>query len=122
MAASGAGHLHSRRLSLIVMMQPTHCWDFLDRSHLRPLNQLRYRTIHGQRPVRAPVLVILEIPGEQLSQMSLVQDHRVVQTRATDTPDEPLDRGILPQTSWGDEHFSHAPVPHPLPKDDELCG
>ena len=48
--------------------------------------------------------------------MSLMQDHHVVQARATETPGEPLDRGILPRASWGDARFSHAHGPHPLPK------
>jgi hypothetical protein len=72
----------SRRSPLIVMRQSTHFWDFLDRSHLPPLNRPRCKTIYGQRPVRAPVLVILEIPGEQPSRMSLMQDHHVVQILA----------------------------------------
>jgi hypothetical protein len=37
----------SRRLPLIVMMQPTHFWHFPDQSNLRPLDQPRHRTIHG---------------------------------------------------------------------------
>ena len=48
--------------------------------------------------------------------MSLVQDDDVVQALATDAPDEPLDIGVPPRTSWGDEHFFNPHMLHPLPK------
>jgi hypothetical protein len=48
----------SRRSPLIVVMQPIHVWDFPDRSKLRPLDWPRQQTIHVQRPVRAPVMIV----------------------------------------------------------------
>jgi hypothetical protein len=39
-------------------MQPIHVWDFPDPSKLRPLDRPRHRTIHVQRPVRAPVMIV----------------------------------------------------------------
>ena len=72
------------------MMQPTHLWDFPDWANLWPLDRPRQRTIHVQRPVRAPVMIILEVLGQEPPQMSLVQDHHVVQAFATDTPDQPF--------------------------------
>ena len=48
--------------------------------------------------------------------MALVQDDHVVQAFTADTPDQPLDVGILPRTSGGDEHFFDPHVLHPLPK------
>jgi hypothetical protein len=50
--------MSSRRSPLIVMMQPTHFRDFPDQSKLWPLDWPRYRAIHLQRPVRAPVMII----------------------------------------------------------------
>src|SRR5215471_11273000 len=108
--------MSSRRSPLIVMMQPTHFWDFLNQSKLRPLDRPRYRTIHIQRPVRAPMMVILEVPGQEPSQMSLVQANHVVQAFAANTPDQPFDVGVLPRTLRGDEHFFDAHVSHPPPK------
>jgi hypothetical protein len=42
------------------MMQPTHFWDFPDRANLWPLDRPRSWTIHGQGPVRAPAMIIVE--------------------------------------------------------------
>jgi hypothetical protein len=85
-----------------MLMQPIHFWNFPDRANLRPLYQPRQRTIHVQRPVRAPVMVILEVPGQEPPQMSLMQDDYVVQAFAANTPNEAFDIGILARTSWGD--------------------
>jgi hypothetical protein len=106
----------SRRSPLIVVMQPTHVWDFPDPSNLRPLDRPRYRTIHVQRPVRAPVMIVSEVPGQEPPQISLVQDDHVVQACAADTPDEPFDRGVLPRTPGGDHDIFDPHVPYPLPK------
>src|SRR5919109_1770439 len=83
---------------LIVMMQPTYFWDFPDQSKLWSLDRPRHRTTHIQRPVRAPVMIILRVPSQEPSQMSLVQDDDMVQAVTADTPDEPFDIGVLPGT------------------------
>src|SRR5262245_39910163 len=108
--------MSSCRLPFIMVLQPTHFWHFPDQANLRPMDRPRERTIHLQGSVRAPLMVILKVLGQQPPQMSLVQDDHVVQALATDTPDEPLDIGVLPRTVWGDEHFFNAQVLHPLPK------
>jgi hypothetical protein len=48
MAASGAGHLHSRRLSLVVMMQTPDFWHRDHPTLLRRVNGARDGAIHGQ--------------------------------------------------------------------------
>ena len=48
--------------------------------------------------------------------MSLVQDDHVVQTFATDTPDEALRIGILPWTPRGDHAFLNPHMLYPLLK------
>jgi hypothetical protein len=80
--------MRSRCSPLIVMMQPSHFWDFLDHPTLRPLDRPRHRTIHVQRPVCTPVMIILEVLGQKPPEMALVQDDYVVQALATDTPDD----------------------------------
>jgi hypothetical protein len=45
-------HVSSRRSPLIVMMHPTHVWNFPDQANVRLLDRPRYRTIHEQPPVR----------------------------------------------------------------------
>jgi hypothetical protein len=108
--------MSSRCSPLIVMMQPIHVWNFPDPPKLRPLDRPRYRTIHLQGPVRTPMMVILNVPGQEPPEMSLVQDDHVIQAFTADTPDQPLDIRILPRTSWGNRHCFDAQMPHPLPK------
>jgi hypothetical protein len=81
-----------------MMMQPTSLGDFPDWANLWLLDRLRHGTIHGQRPVCAPVMVIADVCRQEPLQMSLMQDHHVIQALATDAPDEPLDRRVLPRT------------------------
>ena len=82
-------------------MQPTDFWNFPDQSTLRPLNRPRYGAIPLQRSVRAPVMRVSEVLSQEPPQIPLVQDDHVIQALATDAPDEPLDGGVLPRTSWG---------------------
>ena len=88
--------MSSRGSPLIAVMQPTHFCDFPDRANLRPLDWPRQRTIHVQRPVCAPVMIIEEVLSQQSPQMALVQDDHVIQALAADTADESLHVGILP--------------------------
>lgn len=48
--------------------------------------------------------------------MPLVQDDHLVQALAPDTPDQPLDIGVLPWTLGSDQHFFDTHVPDPLSK------
>src|SRR5919202_6874780 len=98
------------------MMQPTHFWDFPDQPKLRPLDRPRHRTIHVQRPMRAPVMIILEISSQEPPQMARVQDDHVVQAVAADTSDESFDVGVLPRSPGSNQYFFNAHMPHPLPK------
>src|SRR5262245_28948496 len=106
----------SRRSPLIMGLPPTHLWHFPDRANIWPLDQPRHRTIHVQCPVSSPGMVVREVGSQEPPEMALVQDNHVIQALTTDAPDEPLDIGVLPRTSWGDEHFFNPHIPHPLPK------
>src|SRR4029077_14188172 len=107
----------SRHPSFIMMMQPTHLWDFPDWAKLWPLDRPRQRTIHVQGSVRTPVMIILEVTGQQPPEMALVQDDHVVQAFAADTHDQPLDVRILPRTPWGDHDLLDPHVSYTLPKE-----
>jgi hypothetical protein len=48
--------------------------------------------------------------------MPLMEDDHVVQTLPADTPNQPLDKGILPWTPWCDQDFFDPHVPQALPK------
>src|SRR5215813_1091766 len=106
----------SRCPPLIMVMQSTHLWDFPDRAVLRPLDRPRHRTIHVQRPVCAPIMIIVEVFGQEPAQMSLVQDDHVVQAVAANAPDQPFDIRILPRTAGGDDDLFDPHMPYPLPK------
>ena len=112
--------MSSRRSPLIMMMQPTYFWHFPDQSNLRLFNSPQLWTIHGLRPAREPVMIIAEVCGQEPPQMSLVQDGQVIQAFAANTPDEPLDVGVLPRTSWGNQHFFDSHVLQRLPKRDPI--
>lgn len=45
-----------------------------------------------------------------------MEDDHVVQTLPANTPDEPLDKRVLPWAPWGDQDFFDPQVPHALPK------
>ena len=53
-----------------MMMQPTDLWLLPDQTNIRPLDRPRHRTIHFQAPVRAPVMIILEVLSQEPPQMS----------------------------------------------------
>src|SRR5919198_507850 len=106
----------SRRPSFIMMMQPTHLWDFPDWANLWPLDRSRHWTIHIQGPVHTPMMVITKVPGQEPPEMSLVQDDHMVQAFTADTPDQPLDVRILPRTPGGDHNLLDPHMLYPLPK------
>src|SRR2546430_8469450 len=62
------------------------------------------------------MMVILEVPGQEPPEMSLVQNDHMVQAFTTDTPDEPLDVRILPWTPGGDHDLLDPHMLYPLPK------
>ena len=48
--------------------------------------------------------------------MLFVQDEHLIQTLAPDTPNQPLDVGVLPRTLGSDQHFLDAQVLDPMLK------
>ena len=90
--------------------------DFPDRSNLRLLDRPQQWTIHVQRSVCAPVMIIAEVFGQESPHMSLVQNDHVIQAFAANTPDQPLHIGVLPGTPRGNQHFIDAHTPDTLLK------
>src|SRR5262245_28266435 len=99
-----------------MVMQPTHFWNLSDRANLRPLDWSWHRTIHVQRPMRTPVMIVMEVFGQEPPQMALVQDDHMVQAVAANTPNKPLDIRILPRTPGGDHNLLNPHMLDPLPK------
>src|SRR5918992_4468000 len=107
----------SRHLSpFVVVMKPT---DFRHRHHpatCRKRDRARLWTIHGQRQMGSPAMVIGKVAGQDALEMPLMEDDHMVQTLAANTPNQPLNKGVLPWTPWGDQDFFDPQVPHALLK------
>jgi hypothetical protein len=98
-----------------MMMPPTHLWHFPDQSNLWPLDRPWHRTVHLQRPVRTPMIILLDVGDQEPPEMSRVRGEHVVQVFPTDAPDEPLHVRILPRTPGGDEDLLDPHMADPLP-------
>jgi hypothetical protein len=61
-------------------------------------------------------MVIGKVASQDALEMPRMEDDHMVQTLPADTPNQPLHKGILPQTPWGDQDFVDPHVPHALPK------
>src|SRR5262245_12921461 len=86
----------SRRHSLIMVMQSS---GFGYRNHLsagRRLDRPRVWTVHCQRQMSSPVMVIGKGASQEALQMPLMEDDHIIQTLPPDTASEPLDIRILP--------------------------
>jgi hypothetical protein len=93
------GRRRSRRLRpFVAVMKPT---DFRYRHHpatSRQQDRARLWTIHGQRQMGPPTMVIRQVAGQDALEMPLMEDHHLVQTLRTNAPNQPLDKGVLPRT------------------------
>ena len=97
-------------------MEPT---DFRYRDHSAPGSRedgARFRTIHRERHMRLPPVIIGKVASQDARQMVLVEDHHMIQALPADTPDQSLDIRVLPWTPWGDDNVLHTHVPDALPK------
>jgi hypothetical protein len=90
--------------------------SFPDQPMLPPLDRPWHWTIHLQRPVRAPMMLILEGTSQDPLEMRLVQGRHVVQAFAAEPADEALGVGVLPRTPRGDHDVLDPHMPHSLPK------
>jgi hypothetical protein len=53
-------------------------------------------TILVERKMRAAALVVVDLRGQDATQMTLVEDHDMIQTLAANRTDHPLDVSVLP--------------------------
>ena len=102
-AGSGSG-------ALVVMMKTA---DLGDRDHAtaaRWMNRPVLRGIHLQRLMRSPTMVVTEVAGQDLTQVSLIQNDHVIEAFSPDTSDQPFDERVLPWTSRCSYHLLCAHV------------
>ena len=70
-----------------------------NRDHLAefgPLHRPGRRTVHLEASVAAPAVIVLEIVGEQPSQMALAEDDDVAEALAANAADHALGERVLP--------------------------
>src|SRR5664280_2220827 len=61
-------------------------------------------------------MVVRQILPQQPAQVSLIQNHDMVQTLTSNRANQPLGKGVLPRTSRCGDHFLHPQRLHPAPK------
>jgi hypothetical protein len=95
-------------LTLVMVMESA---DFRYRDHPASVSQkdgARLGTIHGQRQMGPPAVIIGNVAGQDALEMLLMQDEHMIQALAPDTPNQTLDVRVLPRTLWGDAYFVNA--------------
>jgi hypothetical protein len=96
------------------MMQPTDLWERNHAASVGGLDLPGLRAIHLQGQMRSPGVVVGEVISEDPRAMSLVDHDHVIETVASDRPDQPFDVGILPWGSCRGEHLFEAAGRDPL--------
>jgi hypothetical protein len=70
----------SRSHPLVVMMQSAHFREGDHRALFRRRHRAGVRAVHGQRQMRAPAMVMLEIAGQEAPEVALAQHDPPIQT------------------------------------------
>src|SRR5712692_10540155 len=95
--------------------------DFSDSHHLSAPawhDGAGVRTILVEREMSAGALVVVEVRGQDATQMALVEDHEVFQTLAANRTDHALDVSILPGCAWRRDDLRD---PHRFDSVAEVC-
>ena len=77
------------------MMQATDFWNGDDSSGAAMLNRPSVGAILVERKMRAGALVVIDLREHDTAQMTLVEDHEVIQTLAPYRTDHALDVSVL---------------------------
>jgi len=96
------------------MVEATDFTDWHNLPKLRRLDRPSVRRVFGEGEVGAGAMVILEVSGEDVSQVALAQDEDVVETVSPDRADETFREGILPGAAGGREDFLDLHTLHAL--------
>jgi hypothetical protein len=78
------------------MVQFPHFRERDDRPVVKQLHRSGMRRVHGQRQMRPPAMVILEVAGEDASEMVVTEDDQFIQARPPVAPDYALRKGMGP--------------------------
>lgn len=95
----------SGRHRLIVMMQATHLREGDDRAMLRRLQRPSVGTIHSQREICPPAMVVVNVAGQQAPALGLTQHDDATQALPPDAPDYRLHIGMVLGTPRSGQHL-----------------
>jgi hypothetical protein len=82
--------------TLIAMVQTANFREGSDIAGRGKLYGTRPWAVLAEREVRSGVMMILKIARQDAAQMTLVEDHNVIQTFSADRTDQTLDIWVLP--------------------------
>ena len=104
-ASSGSG-------SLVVMVQPAEIINLDHATATSRMDVSMFGAIHLQRLMSSPPVIVVEVAGEDATQMPLVQDNHVIKAFATDASDQSFNVRTLPRGPSGNDDLLDAHVPH----------
>ncbi len=93
---------------LVMMMESTHFRECDCGSLLGRLHRSGVGAIHGQRQMRPPPMVVVEVAGQEAPEVALAEDHHMVQALPPDAADHPLGIRILPGAPRGSQDLVDA--------------
>ena len=99
-----------------MVMQAANIRELDDRAAIGRLHWSRVGTIHVQRQVCTPTMVVVEVPGEDAPQVPFVEDNDVIQAVSPDAADHAFDVRILPWAARGGENLFDADALDASPK------
>jgi hypothetical protein len=83
-------------LPLIMVMESPNFWHGDHLPVLWRLDRSRLWTVHRQRQMGSPAVIIRKVTRQEALQMPLVQNDYMIEDLTTDAPDEALHIRILP--------------------------
>src|SRR5437870_12262503 len=110
---AGAG---LRRLADVAMMQATDFGNLHDPARLGELDGPDVRRVLVEREMRASLVIVGEVAGQDAAQVAFAENQNVIQTLTPDRADEPLREGILPRAVRRREDFLDPHALHSVAK------
>ncbi len=88
------------RMTLVMMFKSTGVGKLDDITELWRLDGSPLRTVHVERSVDAPAMIVLKAAGQYALQMAIVY-HDMVKAFSSYATDQALDERVLPGGAWG---------------------
>src|SRR2546427_9686764 len=106
---AGAG---LRRLAEVAVMQATAFGNLHDPARLGELDGPEVRRILVEREVRAGLVIVGEVPGQDAAQVSFAKDENMIQALAPDRSGVVRCEGIMPRAGMRSDIYLDATVLH----------